>query len=264
MLIDVYNFSIMNSDEYDYVPSNPTLWKYMDLSKFLYMINNKKLYFTKTENFSDNLEGIPSNEIIKDKILEFKTNLLKKIKINNNSKNYRSIFYNTFYEKKLINNIDIIIKKINNNLNEKSYDKSKINIQNIIEDDNTLIKSFKNDLKDYVKKYMENIKKNSFISCWRAAEKESQAMWDLYTKKYGILIKTNLEKLVKNINEDDNICFHGFVSYINENSNLQYKYKKKFFENIKKMKLLKIYLKNIQFFLIKKIILNTKKNIDLL
>ncbi len=41
------------------------LWKYFDLHKFLYFINEKKLFFTRLDNFEDPLEGLSGKTLLR-------------------------------------------------------------------------------------------------------------------------------------------------------------------------------------------------------
>ena len=62
---------------------NMTIWRYMNLEKFKWMMRDKDLYFCNSEQFEDKFEGIttPLNKIIRDityddKFKELKTKSL--------------------------------------------------------------------------------------------------------------------------------------------------------------------------------------------
>lgn len=53
--------------EYEKVPSESKLWRYMDLSKFLSLIGKKALYFASAESFEDIFEGAKGTLELKEK-----------------------------------------------------------------------------------------------------------------------------------------------------------------------------------------------------
>lgn len=53
--------------EYEKVPPESKLWRYMDLSKFLSMIGKKTLYFASAESFEDIFEGAKGTLELKEK-----------------------------------------------------------------------------------------------------------------------------------------------------------------------------------------------------
>ena len=42
------------------------LWKYMDIHKFLYLIREQNLFFTRLDGFEDSIEGV-SEKLLKDR-----------------------------------------------------------------------------------------------------------------------------------------------------------------------------------------------------
>ena len=43
-------------------PSKSKVWKYMDMAKFLYLLENRKIYFSKVSKFDDPFEGVVGQE----------------------------------------------------------------------------------------------------------------------------------------------------------------------------------------------------------
>jgi len=103
-------------------PSQDTIiWKYMDLWKFLDLIDNKKLYLNRVDLFEDNLEGLfPERNYFSDIINE----PLKKLRINKfitcftscNTENYAmwKIYTNPEYGIALKSNTKRLIKSLSN------------------------------------------------------------------------------------------------------------------------------------------------------
>lgn len=109
---------------YDVSPTTK-LMRYMDFAKFISLIENNALYFTRADKFEDPLEGVVPKSYV--------------------NKRFPYIFP----------------------------------------------KSFKTNYIDEI----NNLKHNTFISCWNEAENESYALWQIYAKNYGVAIQTTKQKL---------------------------------------------------------------------
>ena len=93
---------------------------------------------------------------------------------------------------------------------------------------------FKKHLKDQdidtTKKFLKEIRKQTFISCWHINEDESAAMWDLYGSQDGaVAIESklkDLQNLIQENNKDEDSLLKTIsiseVKYINYNCNLKY------------------------------------------
>lgn len=221
--------------EYD-IEKPKYLMKYMDLSKLLYLLNEKKLYFTCADNFEDKFEGVFLNPIIK-----YSYDLYK----NDIAYIFRCAFLNEDISngkiKSIIENNKVIelynsfryslesSKKDTNKIFEKNknFDDSKIN--EIFDEDHMkelwkkitnneelflriVFETFKVAWEEYKKKINEQ-KKYVYISCWYNSDNESEAMWKLYGSKYGIAIKVNFEKLINNFAKNNLKFFSGKIIY---------------------------------------------------
>lgn len=51
---------------HNYLTGNDKLWRYISFEKFEHLINSKSLYFSRIDQFEDNLEGVPSFVSIKN------------------------------------------------------------------------------------------------------------------------------------------------------------------------------------------------------
>lgn len=221
--------------EYD-IENPKYLMKYMDLSKLLYLLNEKKLYFTRADNFEDKFEGVFLNPIIKYSYDLYKNDIAYifrcaflnedisngKIKsiIENNKviELYNSFRYSLESSKEDTNKIfeknkNFDVSKINEIFNE---DHMKELWKKITNDGKLFRKlvfeTFEVALEEYKKKINEQ-KKYVYISCWYNSDNESEAMWKLYGSKYGIAIKVNFEKLINNFAKNNLKFFSGKIIY---------------------------------------------------
>lgn len=89
-------------------------------------------------------------------------------------------------------------------------------LKQMLELDVTNGNSNNKDLNDYLER---NLRKETIISSWSYAERESFSMWKMYSKgKLGIAIKTNLDSLKKCFNKTNRSVYIGEILYINENN----------------------------------------------
>lgn len=61
----------------------------------------------------------------------------------------------------------------------------------------------------------KEFRRSSVVSCWHISENESKFMWDLYSKKKGIAIKTNKERLFESIKSCKENIWASKIRYIN-------------------------------------------------
>lgn len=128
------------------------LWKYMDVHKFLYLLNENKFYFTRMDLFEDPLEGLSDN-IIWDKFS-----------------------YDRIPERNKIN------PNILENVIEKILNDKEIGLKNL-------------------EKKTKQIQKSMFASCWFTSNRESMAMWNIYSNNDSIAIRFKADYLISLIKE---------------------------------------------------------------
>lgn len=198
-----------------------TLTRYLDYPKFLDLITQKTIFCANPQVFEDKLEClIPEftlmrqelDETIKQKNLRyiqknFSTVLhnLTNIPVNSEPHNVFNNIAIQFINAVMLTNKQIfphdldavreLSQSITNELFSQNTDKFE-NIQKLIVNFNMNHDVFKTDLSQF---YRDNIA----ISCWYADSTESEAMWKLYSKKDGIAIVTDKEKLLKYIDSSE-------------------------------------------------------------
>ncbi|HRG18684.1 MAG TPA: hypothetical protein PLP39_06310 [Flavobacterium lutivivi] len=124
-----------------YPAGNPTIVKYLDLTKFISILQTKKLFFCRLDKFEDKFEGT----FPKLSIEQYKNWLLR-----------------------LAKDSDFLFK------------------------DEDEIESFLNDRISASEKF----KRMNCISCWNKSEKESYALWKIYSDiDKGIMIKSSVKNL---------------------------------------------------------------------
>lgn len=128
------------------------LWKFIDIHKFLYLIYEKKLFFTRLDNFEDPNEGL--SELL-----------------------IRQIYERENFPPK---------ENLNPALFPTEADRENAHLSN-----------------EYVKnKFIsdsEQVQKIQYANCWFIGERESYAMWNLYSNPDSIAIKISPEQLIASI-----------------------------------------------------------------
>jgi hypothetical protein len=122
------------------------LWRYFDIHKFIHLLQNRTIRFTRMDQFEDPQEGIPLSAFVA-------------------------------YSEKA--NFDLMEGKT---LSELILDAEK----------------FKKIPPPLQKKLnaIHAIQKTSFLTCWFAEQRESVAMWNLYSNADGVAVKIPFAKLV--------------------------------------------------------------------
>jgi len=126
------------------LPNNEDfIWRYMDIHKLLDLIQHRRFYFTRMDQFEDPLEGIPLEVILRFRqALNYPHESLPKLIMNTNAS------------------------------------------------------PVKPDLGMYGRfERISKIQKTHFISCWFHGNRESMAMWNLYSNPDGVAIKVPFGKL---------------------------------------------------------------------
>ncbi len=153
--------------------------RYMNLSKFLYLLQYSSLYLPKMSMFDDHLEGgLTANDYLD------KTNELAIFDLAING--YLHGDTETTEER-------------NNRLTFVELKHRELRTE-------TFITPFGCFLKDDVSKIFPTCREWIYVSCWHLSEFESSAMWQLYgAERNSICIFTTVEKLSKQIDHDENV-----------------------------------------------------------
>lgn len=136
-------------EEYKKLNEHDVLWKYLDFHKFIDLISNKTLHFTRLDQFEDPFEGV-SEELI----------------------NERYCWKDTPEEH---------------------------NMQHLGKDVAKLMANQANSKIAQYKKESEKFQKSQFVNCWNKLERESMAMWNLYSNSNSIAIKLYGKKFIDNL-----------------------------------------------------------------
>lgn len=122
------------------------LWKYFDLHRFIYLITEKELFFTRLDNLDDPFEGVSTSFLRTEAVV--------------------NEFWNSFEPKTMEDNDDMGSQK---------------------------------KLLDYFKIEKLHIEKQrlQYANCWFLGERESMAMWNLYSNEDSVAVKINFDKAKK-------------------------------------------------------------------
>lgn len=165
----MYNIEFEEIEDFKLVEGD-FLWKYMDLHKFLSLLNNMKLFFTRLDNFEDPFEGA-SLKLIKQLHLQ---------------------------EIMLVS--DNPIPGISTIKIEEGKRKTEKNIK--------------------------DKQKLQFVNSWVHFNRESMAMWKIYSNEDGIAIKVDGRKLIdymikyigfQSISSVEMMLMCGHIKYVNLN-----------------------------------------------
>ncbi len=140
---------IFEEEEDKKLDDKDVLWKYLDFHKFIDLISNKTLHFTRLDQFDDPFEGA-CNELI----------------------NERFCWKDTPEEH---------------------------NMQHLGKDVARLLTNQSNSKMARYKKESEKSQKSQFVNCWNKLERESMAMWNLYSNSNSIAIKLDGRKFIDNL-----------------------------------------------------------------
>lgn len=124
---------------------NISLWKYFDIHRFIYLITEQKLFFTRLDNFDDPFEGISTSFMRSEA-------LFSKIQLGENN--------------------SIIINEEEN---------GEVDVQKKVH--------------EYLKKSnLHNKQNRQYVNCWFACERESMAMWNIYSNFDSVAVKIDYSK----------------------------------------------------------------------
>jgi hypothetical protein len=140
------------------------LWKYIDLHRFIYLLTEQKLFFTRLDKFEDPYEGVATKLLRRD----------------------------AKYSK-----VSLDINKLPNSLTLKQK-KQLINEKK---------------LHDYLKNQeIEKAQNRQYVSCWFACDRESMAMWNLYSSSNSVALKFDFNRVTDELTK-------SFSSFISKNGN---------------------------------------------
>lgn len=175
---------------------NATIWRYMDLAKFLSLIDKSALYFVRVDQLAnqDPYEG-------------FYTNINAQIG-DTKSPAHIQMWQSHVAEMEAKKNLMISGKIMSNKEAEQWLDeqliKSKENIDKLAKDHNYLITTVK------------SLREKTFVNSWHIQEHESAAMWNQYSKNSeGIAIESTYKNLIYSFNNCHKLNINvGTVKYI--------------------------------------------------
>ncbi|MGE0076575.1 MAG: DUF2971 domain-containing protein [Bacteroidales bacterium] len=144
------------------------LWKFLDLHKFLYLINERKIYFTRLDMFEDPNEGLPEKLIFELYLNEI------------------------FYDTDSLNSSLFSTNEVKKDAKRDAY--------------NAIIKLLN---------YADLFQKNQFASCWFLDNRESYAMWNLYSNSESVVVKIRPDILINQIKKEvTNLVDHSIDNFV--------------------------------------------------
>ncbi|WP_445175643.1 DUF2971 domain-containing protein [Microcoleus sp.] len=150
------------------------IWRYLDLAKFIWLLEKQQLYLSRLDSLNDPFEGSTPQflvERLEQQLLEFL--------IDSQRQSLIQLHGREIGEQKLQEEIPQINQRI------LAYHESRIQTRKML-----------------------------FVNCWHLGNSESEAMWRLYCPdNNGIAIQTSYNKLVKSVANDPELHI-GKVTYI--------------------------------------------------
>ena len=154
------------------------VWRYLDLAKFIWLLENRKLYLSRLDLLGDSHEGSLPN-ITAD-----------------------HYYANHLYHARDINRIRLI-----NEFGEKEGELKFLEMEPVFL---RQIEEMRSDKR--------KVRRHYFVNCWHMNKSESEAMWRLYcSNNNGIAIQTTYKKLVDSTMSDKYLHI-GCVNYIDYES----------------------------------------------
>lgn len=199
----------MNQENLEkFIPGDSvSICRYMNLTKFMSLLVENELFFTRADKFEDPLEGEVPEEFLKRLFWHIDSS------ISNNFSDFFRDKLNVSSEQDrqdILNKLDYL-----ENANSQSPE---ITLYR------SLVKSILLDKDQEKAKVIEQYKKkrlSTFISCWAGyEEKESYAHWKIYSEKYGVAILTTVKKLKEVTNAKGAELFK--VRYLDGKSELNF------------------------------------------
>ena len=174
------------------LPPETTLYRYMDLTKFISLLHSQSIYLSKMTSFDDLLEGsLSAQSYISNSndacILDVACNLSWGGEINETSEERN---------KRMLK-----IEESKNNIEKRTFD-------------TPFGKLLSKDINEKIYQCKEHI----YVSCWHKSEYESAAMWKLFGVGNSICIKTSVSKILNgNIPKEAEVHLEE-VKYINHST----------------------------------------------
>jgi len=161
------------------VNSLARVWRYLDLAKFIWMLENQKLYLSRLDLLNDPHEGsIPKLQATQ--------------------------YYNETFSHSYAMEIESLVKRYGGVLTEE-------NLQELMPQ---FIKHVQQS-----KLQKKESRKNFYVNCWHLNDFESEAMWRLYCPNgNGVAIQTSYKKLAEFTMHDPEL-YIGNVTYLDYESN---------------------------------------------
>lgn len=188
---------------------NTPIIRYMDINKFLSLIEKKALYFSRFEQLDDVAEGffpfaekyneyLINDRISNDKkINEYLGHYIESVDKFTKSNSFKE---SSLYLRDLFNFIKSQKEAFNVDLNIQIFDYFTNCDEINLEEFKKIIK--KSLIKENIGDFNESLSEKTIINCWNLYQKqeqeqesESDGMWKLYSSKNGIAIKATAGKL---------------------------------------------------------------------
>lgn len=150
------------------------VWRYLDLAKFIWLLENQKLYMSRLDLLNDPHEGSTPKFLAE----QWNQELFQSI-AGSRQKSLLQEFGDALGNEKFLAEIPRIIQQ-----------------------------------HDQMSSINQKMRKHFYVNCWHLGNSESEAMWRLYCPgNSGVAIQTSYNKLVASV-ENHSSLFIGKVSYI--------------------------------------------------
>ena len=154
------------------------VWRYLNLAKLVWLLENQKLYLSRLDLLEDSHEGSLPN-----------------------------ITASQYYSEHLYHAFDINRKRL---INEFGEEEGTLKFQEMVPN---ILRQL-----EQVRSHHQEDRRHYFVNCWNMSNSESEAMWRLYcSDNNGIAIQTTYKKLVESTLSDKNL-FIGCINYIDYES----------------------------------------------
>lgn len=183
------------------------IWQYMDFIKFVSILNNSALYFTRVDKFDDTYEGLLPYfdnliEYIAEAVFSRVINQLHTV-YNHPSLERRELYINDLAHKLVSTLSDNHIQKVDilKQLLYKVQNNEMSELKELISEEIRLSVKYSSDF----------LRKFTAANCWFTGD-ESASMWKLYSsEKSGIAIKTSFKNLYSSFTDTDQLVFSEVI-----------------------------------------------------
>jgi hypothetical protein len=161
------------------------IWRYMDLSKFLSLLENNSLFFTRSDKFQDPYEGT----LNQPQLLAIKNE---------------------------INNLKVLIADKSTNKNVTGGDEKKSLLASFFEPFLDALSHLSLNVLEASTDINKKLRSLACINCWHLNDAESNAMWKLYLKSNeGIAIQSTVKRLRDSFISNNSTVHISKVRYLN-------------------------------------------------